>query len=69
MMNGNNGYSVCIHYSVRLMKHDSGSESGSKKKTRPELPFLTGFALAPESSIPVAGSNVMNRKLRDYLGL
>ena len=51
MMNGNNGYSVCIH-SVRLMKH----ESGSKKKTRPELPFLTGFALAPESSIPVAGS-------------
>ena len=64
-----NRYSFYIHVSARLEQYKSGSESGSKKKTRPELPFLTGFALAPESSIPVAGSNLMSRKLRDYLGL
>ena len=64
-----NRYSFYIHVYARLEQYKSGSESGSKKKTRPELPFLTGFALAPESSIPVAGSNLMSRKLRDYLGL
>ena len=53
-----NRYSFYIHVFARLEQYKSGSESGSKKKTRPELSFLTGFALAPESSIPVAGSNV-----------
>ena len=49
-----NRYPFYIHVSARLEQYESGSESGSKKKTRPELPFLTGFALSPESSTPVA---------------